>query len=1007
MHLFAPNHVQLINACYPASQTALVNSGPEYKPNAQELSRLTYYAANRSGKITKLANELTKRVKGECRKAHAGNMRSRASLLITLTIFRALATECRRDITLLSAALVTAVDDTLSSLSSDLEVSARAASLFTAWTTYTDGHLIGADPNLTESYMSILKQLAQMSTVEETRTNDQEKRNRIVSTRLIGLNALTGAVTSEALYNAPSHFTHQVSTIIDAVMVTVLQSKLNDLQEQSSLLHHDDDKATAAYLTDFRSRPAYERRALSIHAHVDGQSGPTMRDVISASLRALSQLFAQSNGSQVGQLMQSAFNSLDARRGWEKADHCRWFAQRAADWTRYQYRYAVPTRLVERLLESQDVTDLTVQRSLAGMVTTVFTSPTPLVNLSTSDIVSNLITLVIRRISVDPDDPLVPDLVHCIAALGTHVYYADQIQDLAGELISRLLVVESNGVRTSRGVVGEKNRSQAIRALLAGLLGLMQAAHNSEKEHELEGGRPASPSGKDTTRRQSSDKHVKPSSRTRISPELWMDTLSLLCDGDYAVRADYARALAAYLRDEIDCQGDTTDKDGVRRMRPLADGPLRQASNITAVLYGDATTRFLSALHAYVYVLATSSTLGHNFTGSGSGSDRSSSAALSEEPEDAGAGSSAPSDSGASQRTRETQLTAHPRRSLTAPTRARKMDVAHRFIDALPTQLSSSPSSATASDYAHILDVLVAVQEKVPVRGLLTGVPMLVALDSFARVGEVADAMPLQKARAIKRIVATVCKSIGVVWDSHQLAELAEQALALLPKYPQLPEVESAPPGAFPAPREPARFSSVDGGLAADGVHGINMETVLVILASSAHVQDAVGLDEQGVFRRLAREWTPKMAVQDSFSATEQNAHSIRADGTAPLLKISPALMHIENLSLASLNRPTRGVGVNDLREALEGRSSISLVHGGGGAPSISTLDQGSSIMPNDPLALQLTRSRTKKTAARPLKGPGEVRDVLNKLGIGKQNGGGNGFLKTPFPGSQARDRPP
>jgi protein EFR3 len=109
--------------------------------------------------------------------------------------------------------------------------------------------------------------------------------------------------------------------------------------------------------------------------------------------------------------------------------------------------------------------------------------------------------------------------------------------------------------------------------------------------------------------------------------------------------------------------------------------------------------------------------------------------------------------------------------------------------------------------------------------------------------------------------------------------------------------------------------------------------------------------------------------------------------------------MHIENLSLASLNRPTRGVGVNELRDALEGRSSISLVHG---APSISTLDQGSSIAHNDPLALQLTRSRTKKN--KPLKGPGEVRDVLNKLGIGKQNGGN--LLKAPFPGSQSRDRP-
>lgn len=78
MHLFAPNHIQLINACYPATQAALLTAGPDYRPNAQELSRLTYYAANRPGKINKLASELEKRVKVECRKAQLGNTRARA-----------------------------------------------------------------------------------------------------------------------------------------------------------------------------------------------------------------------------------------------------------------------------------------------------------------------------------------------------------------------------------------------------------------------------------------------------------------------------------------------------------------------------------------------------------------------------------------------------------------------------------------------------------------------------------------------------------------------------------------------------------------------------------------------------------------------------------------------------------------------------------------------------------------------------------------------------------------
>jgi hypothetical protein len=78
MHLlFTPNHVQLITACYPPS-ASLLTSGPDYRPNAQELSRLTYYAANKPGKINKLSSELEKRIKVECRKAQSNNPRSRA-----------------------------------------------------------------------------------------------------------------------------------------------------------------------------------------------------------------------------------------------------------------------------------------------------------------------------------------------------------------------------------------------------------------------------------------------------------------------------------------------------------------------------------------------------------------------------------------------------------------------------------------------------------------------------------------------------------------------------------------------------------------------------------------------------------------------------------------------------------------------------------------------------------------------------------------------------------------
>jgi len=192
------------------------------------------------------------------------------------------------------------------------------------------------------------------------------------------------------------------------------------------------DAPASPYLAEFRTRPAIERRAASIHVHVDGDNGPSSSDVSNACLHALFSLLGHTNGAQLGYIMQSSFDNLDTMKGWQKHDHCCWFAQKTAEWAQYQYRYVVPTWLVERLLSQPDTTDVSpLLSSLTAMITSVFRSPTPLINLSSSDIMSNLLSLLLRRISLSPDDYALPALVDCISSLGRHVYYSDQIHDLA------------------------------------------------------------------------------------------------------------------------------------------------------------------------------------------------------------------------------------------------------------------------------------------------------------------------------------------------------------------------------------------------------------------------------------------------------------------------------------------------------------------------------------------------------------------------------------------------
>jgi hypothetical protein len=141
---------------------------------------------------------------------------------------------------------------------------------------------------------------------------------------------------------------------------------------------------------------------------------------------------SHAGGTQLGQIMQSAFDNLDNLDGWANQRHCCWFAQQVAEWSQYQYRFVVPTWLVDRLLENQDAeTVKPLHTTLAAMVNAVFSSSIPMINLSSSDLLSKLLALLLRRVSISPVDPLLEFIVKCVSSLGCHVYYSDQIQDLA------------------------------------------------------------------------------------------------------------------------------------------------------------------------------------------------------------------------------------------------------------------------------------------------------------------------------------------------------------------------------------------------------------------------------------------------------------------------------------------------------------------------------------------------------------------------------------------------
>lgn len=782
-----------------------------------------------------------------------------------------------------------------------------------------------------------------------------------------------------------------------------------------------------------------ERKAASIHVHVDGEKGPSKTDVLNLSLRDLQALLSPSNPTQLGHIMQAIFHHIEAAQLWPNVEWCCWLIDKITNWTQFPYRYVIPTRLIELLVSVRDEAVPSAQHTtLVAMITTVLSSPKHIINLSTGDVASNLIQVILRRVAIDPMDGLLPALVTCTAALGTHIYYSDQIQDLAEELINRIVNVQVNGL-LGRGRLGaERNRSEAIRCLVSCLVGLIKStelnkgritghAHKEETAPTEKGKWRASVDGV-TSDAEKLAVTTSSGRRNPISPEVWQESLAVLAESSFGVRALYARSLETYLRIELSpepygAQDGIPDDQSIKRVHPgaLLSKTGRQSQ------FTDATYRFLNALHASAYTLAISNALGIPIDQTAGTSQASSSQALAPTP--INVIPATPIDAPH----KELPSAISEEASKRTPSRIRNVSGALALLD--PNQGAATGfRPASPSDFSHLATVLCAVYERLPVRGLFAGVPMLLALDQAACSivdGEGNNAKG--RKQATREVIAQAWLTIGKMWECKEVVDAAEavsislpitkyilihhiKALAILPTPPYLPDLPPPHEDLLHPPELavdwPEQELSNLGESSNSNKPFIDPEVALRALAANEHVQNLSGLKEDEILRRLGTEWTVEMALKNSkqrycslvdafphycyFSGVESTQEVIRPEGVSPWIKISPALMHIDNHSLQSVSRTSREVGVGDLREAL-GRGGMS--NSALGATSVRSITSGdraasASMRPGGP------HSYGTISSAKHLSGPKEVRDMLDKLGVGspKMTGGGVSVLKASFP---------
>ncbi|KAG8758554.1 plasma membrane localization protein [Serendipita sp. 396] len=936
--------------------------------------------------------------------------------------------------------LLSVTRDGLLCLPNDLELQARVASLFTAWATYTDGRLVGPDLRVTGDYMGVLKTFRERCVATG---KDSEHVNRM---RLIGIAAMTSAVSSDAFYVSPVEFSRQVAIVVPALLASPHEAGLESVVVESTLVSAD-PSPNSPYLSEFQPRPILDRRAASIHAHVDGQKGPEISDVVNASLRALRNLLGRCTGAQVAIVFDSILQSLDHHQLWEDSLVRNSYVERVIEWTQYQFRYAVPSHLVDQLLAIQDAPFPTPKHSaFVEMLTTVFNSPHPLINLSTSDVISSLMTILLRRVSINSNDSLLQSLVECISSLGTHVYYADQIHDLAEEVVARLVNVQVNGV-LGRGKGGsERARESALKCLLGCLSGLTEAAdrhaakYKAKLAEDSEAPTPDEENG-DRPPSESTTTTVRAARRNKVSPESWQETLALMCEADYGIRAMYARGLTSFVQREVKREpfvrreDDSSETPEQCKVKVIVD-PDFKVSSRPSIVHSDSISRFLNALHATIFTLATSN---------GSGNQASAIAAQLKQQDSVEAPSTAninvipPSDTHLptveispppvvidfvirppSTPASPTGNSDHPpptatsvastissvpgngefsppdsnRRRSRHQNGSRKLSVALNLLDGNHVGLVATPS-----DFAHLRYILLSAHQQVPCRAVLTGVPMLLALEQATR--KPSNDLNSGAVRAIREVICHTWIAIGHIWEAPAIVESATKALDSL-EITTLPEVQTIPPTQLNPQEEPNGFAAELPAFSSETCGIIDAEIVLPALASSSGLQAVTGLDRQGLFKRFTIGWSVDGALKDSVEHAS-NQDILR--GETPFLKLSPAFMQKDNQSLASLARSTHGgVGVGDLREAL-GRGSVS-------NPALATASLSSTVERASSMARRGDRgSRPEPLAISRIKSKGraqqnEVRDVLNKLGIGKQSTGGMKMLRSPFPPASQQKSP-
>lgn len=400
-----PRHQRLVLQCYPDGQAA------DKKPNPSELSYLLFYVNHRRVKLEKVGPFLEGKCYKDVSRGRQGNV------MVALDIFAKLIEECHEDLNLFAQNVVNVLLDVVNS--GDLMLCQHSNKVFALFCEYHDGGLFLGDPEFVRSFKQLLETYVNMARTAAGPNHVQWK--------IVGLEAAKSIAGSAAIA------TQTGSTSISPI-VHLLLSSLHESQSDLEALDQSLDVAVDAG----SKRNSMHQDAINNFIHDETPE----KQVRYLSFHALRTFFDTTSVVQIQSATRAIVTYIinsNVPEDWATA-----LVVIVAKWAPVQFRFVILVSLVEMLV-AMSPNNVKSELVVSALIHALLSSTVNMVGLSVMDILGSLLNkqaAIIKHAqsnvdSGSPFEELIDKLSACMISLGTHIYYADQISDMVGEVLWR------------------------------------------------------------------------------------------------------------------------------------------------------------------------------------------------------------------------------------------------------------------------------------------------------------------------------------------------------------------------------------------------------------------------------------------------------------------------------------------------------------------------------------------------------------------------------------------